>query len=174
MNKAETEVERSSDLTLLRSTIDGLVGKKCWRAAFTYGDELTLHFGRKVQYGLPAMAGKQKGEWRLGTRGTAWKLFTPNGLISSAKGAQTALESQVKVLEGRQVTNVSVSIPDNVLTVAFGNDYLFRVLPSAADDKVDLPYWELFMPNHKLVSFGPGDSWWCQPSDQSERRTATS
>lgn len=165
MPRTKAANRRSSDLALLCSTVAGLFGKKCWNVAFTYGGELTLHFGRHVPYGVSQMAGKSKGEWMLGTRGTAWRLFTPSGVISSDSGSEECLEGQAKVLEGRKVTNLSVTVPDNVLTLAFGTDHLFLIIPAATDDKHDLPYWELFMPAHQLVAFGPGSRWAISRSD---------
>jgi hypothetical protein len=164
-NSTPVRRQTSRDLSLLHSTVQGLIGKKCWRVAFTYGGELALDLGRGIAYGLPALAGKKRGEWRFGTRGTPWQLFTPDGLILSKQGSEDELESQAKVLEGRKVTGFSVSVPDSALTISFNGSYLFRVTPTAADDKYGLPYWELFMPGHRLIAAGPGPRWSSQPSN---------
>lgn len=164
-NSVSARHQTSRDLSVLHSTIQGLIGKKCWRVAFTYGGELALDFGRGIAYELPALAGKKRGEWRFGTRGTPWQLFTPDGMVLSKHGTEDDLEAQAKVLEGRKVTGFSVSVPDNALTISFNGSYLFRVIPTIADDKHDVPYWELFMPGHRLITAGPGARWSSQPSN---------
>lgn len=162
MSNSETKPTRSTDLQALHSQINGLVGRTCWKVAYTYAGELSLHFGRRLAYRNPKMAGKKTGQWRLDTRATPWTGFTPNGVISSkereTKGEKT-VEKELKVFEGEKVTNITVSVPDRVLTVVFGKDLLFRVTPTANSTKSGLSYWKLFMPDHKLVTFGPGDFW---------------
>ena len=142
-----------------------MVGKECWKAAFGYDGELRLHFGASLPYESPQMAGQFKGEWRLGTCGTAWILLKPNGFVSSKHGFEHDLEKKVKVLEGSRITRLDVSVPSNTLNIAFSNRWLFQIVPSPEDDRYDLPYWQLFMPDHMVVSFGPGRHWSCRRSD---------
>jgi hypothetical protein len=108
------------------------------------------------------MTGKRTGEWRLDTRATPWAAFTPNGVVLSKdremKGEKT-VEKELKIFEGHKVTDISVSVPGYVLTLAFGKDLLFRVTPAASSAKSGLCYWKLFMPDHKAVTFGPGNFW---------------
>ena len=166
MADAKTVKAKSTDLGKLNPIIHGLIGRKCWKLAFTYGGELTLHFGRQISYNHPVMSGKKTGQWRLGTRATACAVFSPQGSISSKERAtEEVLEEKLKVLEGRKVTKINVSVPDNILTIAFGNDHLFQVIPTISDAKDTMSYWELFMPNHTVVTFGPGNSWSCRRSD---------
>ncbi len=168
MNDANMLERRSTDLEELHSVVRGLIGRKCWRAAFTYGGELSLHFGRRLGYQNRLMKGKRTGEWRLDTRATPWTLFTPCGSTSSKdrnRDGEKSVEERLRALEGRKVTAFSVSIPDDFLTIAFGNDYLFQVNPNANNAKSHLAYWKLFMPGHKLITFGPGGVWSCKCSD---------
>jgi len=166
MNSTKVKkIYNSSDLYKLHQIIEGIVGKRCWRVGFSYGGELRLHLGAKIPYGNPKMVGQKKGEWRLGTGGTTWELFTPKGLVNSKSGTEQNLEKKAKVLEGSRVANIEVSVPSNILTFTFTNKCLFRVIPGAEDDKYDLPYWKLFMPDDMLVAFGPGKHWSCKPSD---------
>jgi hypothetical protein len=162
MNDTPDTDARSADFEQLHVHVQGLIGRKCWKIAFTYGGELSLHFGRRLAYHNPKMVGKRRGEWRLDTRATAWTAFTPRGTISSKERDQKgekAVEAKLQELEGRKVTNISVSVPDNVLTIEFGQDDLFRVTPTRTSAGSDLAYWRLFMPEHKQVTFGPGPFW---------------
>jgi len=156
----------STDLDELHSVISSIIGKKCWRVNFTYGGSLSLHLGRQVPYTAPQMRGKKKGQWILGTVGTAWTLFTPHGVVSSKQKDEKKLEAKAKALEGRKVTRVNISVPDTVLTVTFDNDHLFQVTPTRNDARSSLPYWELYMPDHELVTFGPGNAWSHSRSDE--------
>ena len=51
-----------------------------------------------------------------------------------------------------------------------GNVDRLLVTPSARNRRSDVPYWELFMPNHRLVAFGPGNGWSHRRSDVTPRR----
>lgn len=139
--------------------LQGLKGKKCWEAAFSYGGELHLHFGVRTAYDNPNMAGKSKGAWILGTCGTPWHLVTSEGSVSSENHGEEDLEPRIKELEGATVTNVGLSLPDGAITIYFTNKRRLFVTPGARDRRYDVPYWELFMPGHRLVAFGPGSSW---------------
>ncbi len=159
------KVPKSTDLYKLHQIIGGIVGKRCWRVGFGYGGDLRLHHGARIAYGNPRMASQKKGEWRFATCGTTWELFTSKGLVDSRSGTERSLEKKAKILEGSRVANVEVSVPSNNLAIMFTNKCLFRIIPGTEDDKYDLPYWKLFMPDNMLVAFGPGKQWSCKPSD---------
>ncbi|HUY31720.1 MAG TPA: hypothetical protein VMV69_02995 [Pirellulales bacterium] len=146
-----------------RGAIKGLAGKKCWKAGFAYGGELHLHFGAHVPCSNPRMAGRTKGSWRLGTCGTSWTLLTPNGKVTSGRG-EKKLESSIKSVEGATVRRCHVK--GRILTIGFDNECTLLIIPTAEDDKYeDVPYWELFMPRHMMVAFGPGNAWSYRRSD---------
>jgi hypothetical protein len=158
---ANTDARRrpSTDLTALHSVVHELIGKKCWKVAFTYAGNLSLHFGKRRPYEHPRMRGKKKGEWILGTVGTHWRLITPNEWIMSRRGREKYLVAKAKALEGQKVTRINVSVPDYFLTIAFGQQYLFQITPTDNDARWSLPYWELLGPDHRLITFGPGNTW---------------
>lgn len=158
-------IKNSCDLRKLPRTTEGIIGKKCWKIAFGYGGELHLHFGAKIPYENPKLAGQKKGEWRFNTCGTKWTLVSPDMSVSSHGADDKVLESKLKVLLNANVKHFEVSIPNNIVTVVFDNDCLLLVIPGPADDKFKLPYWELFTPNHMVVSFGPGRRWSYRRSD---------
>ena len=156
----------STDLQELYSAISGVIGKKCWKVQFVYGGNLSLHFGRHMPCVSPRMRGKKKGEWLLETLGTGWTMFTPRGVIVSSEYDEHRLERKLRVLEGRKVTRINLTVPDHSLTISFGEDYLFQLTPTANDTKSEVPYWEFFLSGHRLITFGPGNVWLCTRSDE--------
>jgi hypothetical protein len=169
-------VRESKDLLALHGIVRGIIGRKCWKAEFSYASELILHFGRRQsdllraipRFNLPERR-VERGEWHLGTRATPWTLYTPRGIISSKEWSEEnekALQKKLtSVLAGRKVIQFSVSVPDDVLSVWFGDEYLFRITPTWRDAQYDVAYWELFMPGDKIVTYGPGSRWSYQRSD---------
>jgi hypothetical protein len=160
------EVTKATDLEGLQAIVRGLLGQSCWRAALSYGDELCLHIGEKVPYAHRALAGQVKGAWIFGTRGTAWRLDAPTETLASSDDDPLLARQRVTAVEGAAVIGFEVGLPDWVLTVSFANGYRLLVLPSPEDDAEDLPYWELFTPEHLRLAFGPGGVWSCTRSDQ--------
>ena len=152
--------------------VQGIQGKKCWQAEFSYGGELHLHFGPRTAYDNPKMAGKSKGAWIFGTCGTPWHLVTPEGSVSSENHREEELEPRIRELEGATVTSVGLSLPDGAMTLYFTNKRRLLVMPTARDRRYDVPYWEIFMPNHRLVAFGPGSSWSSRRSEVAPQRPA--
>lgn len=146
----------TNDLVELHETVHGLIGKKCWGVWLGYGDELHLDFGAHIPYTNAKLAGKTHGSWRFATCGTAWEIVTPRGRLSST------LEN-ANVIESSRVTDFRVR--GIILTITFSNYCRFRVVPTADDDQYDIPYRELLMPRHRIVSFGPGKVWSCERSD---------
>ncbi len=143
----------------LYALVQGLQGKKCWKAAFGCGGEFHLHFGARIPCQNPKMAGESKGAWIFGTCGTPWHLVTAEGSVSSENRTEEELAPQIRELEGATVTNVAISLPDGAITIYFTNKRRLLVTPSARDRRYEVPYWELFMPNHGFLAFGPGIRW---------------
>ncbi len=159
----------------LYGLVQGLEGKKCWKAAFGYGGDLHLHLGARIPCRNPNMAGDSKGAWIFGTCGTPWHLVTSEGSVSSENHREEELVPRIRELEGATVTNVALSLPDGAITIYFTNKRRLLVTPGARDRRYDVPYWELFMPNHRLVAFGPGNGWSHSRSDvRPQRRSRTS
>ncbi len=150
--------------TRLPRALRQLIGRECWKAAFTYGGELSLHFGARLPYDTAKMAGRKRGEWILGTRGTRWILVTPTQSLSSDSETEEQLDRKVKALKrGKVVSFEQVSSRDWVMT--FSNGCFFHIAPSADDQEAGLPYWELFTPNDTVITFGPGDALSSERSD---------
>ena len=87
------------DLSELKQIIRSIIGQICWSASLSYGDELNLDIGGKIPYKQKVMAGKYKGEWILGTRGSEWSLESANGIITSTAEPAEVFKEKVKVIE---------------------------------------------------------------------------
>ena len=145
--------------------VGGLIGKKCWRVDFGYGGALSLHFGRQIRYENSKMDGKRKGSWILDTCGTPWVLAATTEVVSSNDASEAELEAKVTALEGRTVVNLSILMPARILALTLSGKYSFLIVPTDADRRHELPYWELFTPGRQLIAFGPGKRWSCRASD---------
>ncbi|MCY2929523.1 MAG: hypothetical protein NTV86_08520 [Planctomycetota bacterium] len=159
----------------LYDLVQGLKGKKCWKAAFGYGGELHLHFGARIACHNPRMAGETKGAWILGTCGTPWHLVAPEDSVFSENHCEEDLVPQIRGLEGAVVMNIALAVPGGAIEIDFSNKRSLFVTPSARDRRYDVPYWELFVPNHRFVVFGPGNAWSYGRSDvESQRQSGPS
>ena len=150
--------------------LQSLRGKKCWKVEFGFGGELHLHCGARISYDNPRMAGNSKGAWIFGTCGTPWHLVTPDESVSYPSRSEQELEPHIKQLEGATVTDINVSFPDGTLAISFNTKQCLFVTPTARDRRSAVPYWELFIPRHRLITFGPGNNWTLSRSNVPARR----
>ena len=149
----------SSDPGVVHTIVDRLLGKTCWQARFTYGDELTLHFGDQVSYAQGSMAGLKKGSWILGTRGTNWQLSCASNSIVNSDATPEIMRENVRQIEGLALTALDIHYPSLGLILTFGERLQLSVLPSLEDDNYDLPYWELFTPEQYVLKVGSRLTW---------------
>lgn len=161
------EVTKAEDLDKLREITRGILGEICWRANLSYGEELSLHIGARLPYSQKSMAGQEKGEWILGTRGTAWRLDTASETLISSEDDSETIRQKVHAIEGTTITAFETRYPDLALIVNFSNGCQLRLFPNAEDD-LDLPYWELFTPARMILQVGLGAKWSYRRSDLPE------
>ncbi|NJP12577.1 MAG: hypothetical protein HC866_26500, partial [Leptolyngbyaceae cyanobacterium RU_5_1] len=109
---------------------------------------------------------KEKGAWILGTRGTAWQLEQPTGTILLSDAESKILRTSIQQLEGHALTSLSVDYPALSLMLSFSENYRLTVTPFNSDDDFDLPYWELFTPEHQVLQVGPRARWSLMQSNQ--------
>ena len=146
----------------VRSAVRGIVGKRCWRARLGYGGELHLHLGARVPYRSTRMAGQKQGAWRFGTSGSDWTLKTPTGTVSSQLSSEEQLEQRLTELEGSRVSHFKAE--GLKLKVHFDSNCVLTLIPGAENGH-EIPHWELFMPRHLYLAFGPGKIWHYGRSD---------
>ncbi len=149
----------SSDLGAIHTIVDQLLGETCWQAKFSYGDELTLHFGDWVSYAQPSMANLEKGSWILGTRGTSWQLSRASHCIVNSDATPEIMREYVRQIEGLALTALDINYPSLWLILTFGERLQLSILPCLADDEYELPYWELFTPEQSVLKVGSRLTW---------------
>lgn len=161
-----------SGIDQLYAIANRVVGEKCWKAALSYGDELMLHFGEQIPYTHPSMVGKHKGSWILGTRGTAWQLNNPSDATATLDTEAAILDifkRELRQLEGNVLQSLKIGHPVLGLTLDFSQGIQLTITPPVRYDKFDLPYWELFTPDHQVLQVGTQSSWSLIQSDRSPR-----
>lgn len=161
------EVIKATDLDKLREIVSGVLEETCWRACLSYGDELSLHIGARIPYSHKSMAGKEKGAWILGTRGTAWKLVSSSETLVTSEDESEIVRQKVHTIEDTTIAAFETSYPNLALTVTFGNGCSLILIPDIEDNS-DLPYWEMFTPYRMLLKVGPGAMWSYVRSDLPE------
>jgi hypothetical protein len=161
-------VTSPADLDEINELVRGISNKKCWKASFSYGDELMLHIGARVAYSSKAMAGHEKGEWLLGTRGTDWSLTSGAEVIVTSDDLSDVSRGKVQLIENTEVNDFQIDYPTLALVIVLGGSYSLSILPDREQRSFDLPYWELFTPNHMLLKVGPNNSWTYTRSDLPE------
>ncbi len=113
------------------------------------------------------MAGRKKGTWILGTRGTAWQLDQPSGTTvtqDTEADILSILKREVRPLEGSILQSLNIGYPVLSLSLNFSQGSRLSIIPSIRDDEFELPYWELFTPDHQVLKVGPRTSWSLIPS----------
>jgi hypothetical protein len=152
------------DLAVLRGVVGRIVGQRCSRVAFSYGEELRLELGERI----PTVVGKaerKRGEWTLLTRGSPWQFMDRESHPPSRSHARS---NAVLSLEGKRLNSLEVS-PHLNLAMTFDARYVLTLNPERREPKQHgprlLPYWELFTPEHQLIVAGPGDWWKVKPAD---------
>jgi len=149
----------TSDLRIVHTIVDRLLCETCWQAKFSYGDELTLHFGDRVSYAQSSMANLEKGSWILGTRGTNWQLSRASHCIVNSDATPEIMRENVRQIEGLALTALDINYPSLGLILTFEEQLQLSVLPCLADDEYELPYWELFTPEHYVLKVGSRLTW---------------
>jgi hypothetical protein len=66
--------EECVDREGLQARLQQLVGQPFLQFRFSYGDELSLHFGDPLAYASPKLKGLVKGSYIVGTRASSWRL----------------------------------------------------------------------------------------------------
>jgi hypothetical protein len=185
------EQPKSTDPGQLHAHLQQLVGEPFLHLRFSYGDEMTLHFGTARPYDSPRMNGRVKGSYILGMRASNWYLKSsspPVLVIGSAENAEEGqgrpaltkgqLETGGFVRPGavvvsavvRPVTNPATAAGGFGLSLLLSDGSAFLVTPEAIpSDSAESPLadWELFTPYERLLRAGPGLEW----SYLSTRRT---
>jgi hypothetical protein len=142
------------------------VGEICRQVRFSYGDELHLDCGEMSPEDHPQLKKLLKGSWRFGARATPWLLKKADHLLLDSEQPESDMEilaaktlTQIS-LESKKIWKIEVN-PENLeLQLFFEDDYKLILQPDLND--LDLTYWELFMPDKKILEIGPSYFWSCK------------
>jgi hypothetical protein len=176
MIELKREVAASTDFHFLEALLGLLVGQRCLKVEFSYGDELVLHVGAPTPYSHPKLADEVQGAWVLGARASAWSLLLsdPPRFIESADRPQAdsdawlpvtpaQIEAMVERLAGRVVIEAgprNSSEPGIALTLALDEGSRLLISPGAEPASANpLADWELFTPYGMVLTCGPGATW---------------
>jgi hypothetical protein len=173
----------SDDLPGLHAHLAQLIGEPFRFVRFSYGDELTLHFGDLEPARHPKLKGKLYGAFMLGLRASPWilksgsePLVVNGGALLDSSKAELGTPLDKRELESRKIIEpgslVLTAAPFFVqpvdgfgLQLRFADGSLLSVVPAMPepDEPEDeglpeLADWELFTPRG-LLSVGPGRRW---------------
>jgi hypothetical protein len=143
-----------------------LIKETCTQVSFSYGDELCLDFGVLTPEDHPKLQGLLKGSWQLGTRATPWLLKKAGQILLDSEKPETGdeIKNAKKLtqdsLVNKKILKFEVNSDNLELQILFEDDYELILQPDLED--LDLSYWDLFMPNDKVLEVGAGYFWSCK------------
>jgi len=177
----------SGNLSELQTLLDRLIGEPFRFLRFTYGDELTIHFGELEPSRSPKLKDTMFGAFMLGVRASSWAITSAAGTVCSdgfrdpVSGGERRLTKEEKVgLETNPPIPAGCDVVAAVLFVnASGQHLVLEVMladgssiwitpPSTEVDEPgddglpEIADWELFTPNG-FLSVGPGLAWSFEP-----------
>jgi hypothetical protein len=179
----------TDDVPGLQTYLAPLAGEPFRFARFSYGDELTLHFGDLRPARSPKLPGHFSGVYILGVRGSAWiiKSGSESLVVTAGVFLDSAAADLGKPLSKQDFEKNPVIAPESRtveanpfpvkpingfgLQIRFSDGSTLLILPTPpeADEPGDeelpeLADWELLSPRG-LLSAWPGLQWSFKPSD---------
>lgn len=187
--------EKSTDIAVLRAYLRQLVGEPFLQARFSYGDELTLHFGEARPSHSPKLVHRIQGSYIVATRASSWCLKAVSGptLIIAMSDSRATVPQGFKSLTPEQVEANQLMTPGTSIlaadvelmqsseTTAFNCSLVMSdgsslvIVPEieAATDREgtvnDVADWEVFTPHERYLRVGPGATWSYLPSRVSKK-----
>ena len=98
------KVTNASDIKQVEALVRGILGETCWKAHLSYGGELRLEIGAKLPYLQTSMAGKERGTWMLGVRGSGWVLESPAETLVNSRDTLAVIEQRIHDVENAGIT----------------------------------------------------------------------
>jgi hypothetical protein len=144
---------------------------------FSYGDELTLHFGDLRPARSPKLKRRLYGAYILGVRASEWllKFGKPGMVASQGERVETISKDDFETKElivpdSRVIRTIPFAIQPQEsfgLEIAFSDGSLLVIMPtteteSTDDDLPEIADWELLSPSGRLQA-GPGLEWSFEP-----------
>lgn len=147
----------ASDLTPLHQIVCSAIGELCWKTSLNYRHEVTLHFGDPIAYTCHTQLGKDHGSWILGIRGAVWQLERSGGTTVTAPTGLADWSQMLSHLEGQSMTAIEMTFPDLRVIIDWSQGDRLTLIPTS--DDTDIPDWELFTPEQRILQVGPGVTW---------------
>jgi hypothetical protein len=127
-------------------------GQRPWRVRVGVGSFLTFEFGPKIREN-----GHEHGSWHLWVYMSNWTLTRDGRELANSDSDRRAIAAAVRRLEATDFSGVQFDPRTSKTAFRFG-DFQLLVTPA---DYLDSPdekdqYWLFFMPQQRVVSFGPG------------------
>ena len=151
---------------------------------FSYGDELSLHFGSPRSYSSPRLKHLSKGSYIIAARASNWFLGVANPPTTimgtcdnSTKSpsrtnplSKQQLEASRFVKQGARIlaadpilyTSGSHAHSGFALALLLSDGSSFFICPNLDDpiqEDDDLSDWEVFTPHERCIEVGPGVKW---------------
>lgn len=187
--------ENSTDIAVLRAYLQQLVGEPFLQARFSYGDELTLHFGEARRPQSKMLAHTTRGSYIVGARASSWCLKAVSGpmlFVAMSDSRATApegfkplsaeqVEANQLLKPGTPIVAADVELRKSGEAAAFtcslvmsdGSSLLIvpeTESPANAKEAVDgIADWEVFTPHDRYLRVGPGAAWSYLPSRVSKQ-----
>lgn len=183
--------ENSQDVASLRALVQQIVGEPFLCARFSYGDELTLHFGEPRKSRLKKLAHLVQGSYVVAARASSWYFKASGGttVTVATNGSQTnppngfvrltseQVEGRQLALPGARIVAADVAVARRTDTAGFtcalllsdGSSLLIvpETEPAADVDQAaqEVADWEVFVAAHdRYLRVGPGPKWSYLPS----------
>ena len=139
---------------LINSQING---KICWQARLDYGQELCLEIGQRTPCHSPKLQDECKGEWQLGTRASDWSI-----VIRGKKPRFFVRSSEDEAVIKQKIERLNDQIISSIEIIRYPPGYCYRfnlgryaLLIPEQNSYDDLPLWELFMPDRRVLEVFP-------------------
>ena len=149
----------NTDIALIHEKVKPLLGQKPWRVKLGWGSFITFDFGEKITQ----EGGHVFGEWHLWVLHCAWRIETEDLVLAASQDNRDNLAIAVKVMGDASVLSIEILAPALETIIQFENGVCLRLFPMHTE-KYDS--WQLFTPERKVLTIGPGSQWSYQSADE--------
>lgn len=153
-----------------------LIGRPFLFFKWIYPDQLTVHFGDRVEYELPRFGRRQRGSFVLSACASFWQVTGPGGEVAQGGGNEGKRQEPPALAAGTPVAGCLLMLtePGWDLHLGLADGSSIQVLPDPSVHlgrteipeeswQYDIPDWELLTPDGMLLRAGPGPEWESRP-----------
>jgi hypothetical protein len=143
------------NLNSLIEVNERLIGQRSWGVSLGIGSFLTVNFGSPTK---PIRESKTVlGEWYLWVRHSAWRILNNRYPVIGSEDSREILKTEVPMLNNLVLSEIVIT------PTSFDTDFVFegritlQLFPVIYKD--EYTHWELYTPDNKVLTLGPGLSW---------------